>query len=272
MGQYVGKSSDGMGRVTVRGRTVVGQVVAGQVVAAAALVGLTGCAGVAHGASARPGGTAAASRPAAKAVPGAVAAADPALLPGVGARLRAQVPASALQAVAVYGDGVDAPTSTLVLYRRAAAGKPWQRVGGWATHNGGSGWSLHHRVGDRRTPVGVFRLTDAGGLGPNPGTRLPYDRSADFHGPSTWPPAYTHDFDLVVAIDYNRVAGSSPLDPRRPLGEALGGGIWLHLDHGSGTSACVTQPRADMLELMRFLDPRQHPVVVMGDRADLAAS
>lgn len=254
----------GEGRVVSRGRAVVGQVLAG-----VALVGLTGCAGVAHGdAPGARGAADAVSAPAAA----TVAKADPALLPGVGARLRGAVPADALQAVVVYGDGVNAPTSTLVLYRRAAAGKPWQQVDTWATHNGGSGWSLHHRSGDRRTPVGVFALTDAGGLGPNPGTKLPYFRSADFHGPSTWPPAYVHDFDLVVAIDYNRVAGSSPLDPRRPQGEAAGGGIWLHLDHGSGTAACVTQPRAEMLRLMGFLDPARHPVVVMGDRADLAAS
>jgi L,D-peptidoglycan transpeptidase YkuD (ErfK/YbiS/YcfS/YnhG family) len=43
------------------------------------------------------------------------------------------------------------------------------------------------------------------------------------------------------------------------------------MDHGSGTSACVSLPERAMRYLLRTLDPRQRPVVVMGDRADLAA-
>lgn len=43
------------------------------------------------------------------------------------------------------------------------------------------------------------------------------------------------------------------------------------MDHGSGTSACVGLSRAAMEYLLRTLDPNRHPVVVMGDRADLRA-
>lgn len=43
------------------------------------------------------------------------------------------------------------------------------------------------------------------------------------------------------------------------------------MDHGSGTSACVSLPKAAMVKLLRTLDPKQNPVVVMGDRAGLKA-
>jgi L,D-peptidoglycan transpeptidase YkuD (ErfK/YbiS/YcfS/YnhG family) len=43
------------------------------------------------------------------------------------------------------------------------------------------------------------------------------------------------------------------------------------MDHGSGTSACVSLPKPAMEYLLRTLDPDRHPVVVMGDRAHLKA-
>lgn len=117
----------------------------------------------------------------------------------------------------------------------------------------------------------MFTLSDAGGVLPDPGARLPYTRSAAFSAPRSWGAAYRHDFDYVIAIGYNRVKGTPPNDPSRPEGTAKGGGIWLHLDHGSGTSACVSLPEPAMEHLLRTLDPRLRPVVAMGDGADLGA-
>jgi hypothetical protein len=79
--------------------------------------------------------------------------------------------------------------------------------------------------------------------------------------------------------DGGRGAGASarasavggPIDPIRPQGESRGGSIWLHMDHGSGKSGCVSQSEADMEYLLRTIDPAKHPVIVMGDRADLEA-
>lgn len=50
-------------------------------------------------------------------------------------------------------------------------------------------------------------------------------------------------FDYVVAIDYNRTPGVTPLDQERPLGQERGGGIWIHVDHGGPTQGCVSLPR-----------------------------
>ncbi|MEU1406982.1 L,D-transpeptidase family protein [Streptomyces sp. NPDC005728] len=191
-------------------------------------------------------------------------------IPGVGERLYRRIPAVSRQVVAVYGEGSGSADSTVVLYTRQGAG--WRPAGGWPAHNGRNGWTLHHRMGDERSPVGVFTLSDAGGVLADPGTRLPYDQDAGAYAPpAEWDEAHQHDFDYVIAIDYNRLRGTPPHDPTRPEGEGRGGGIWLHLDHGSGTSACVSLSKEVMRYLLHTLDPALHPVVVMGDREELHA-
>ncbi|WP_051138090.1 L,D-transpeptidase family protein [Streptomyces canus] len=193
----------------------------------------------------------------------------PTRIPDVGDRLQRRIPAASRQVLAVYGDGKDSPDATVVLYTQHGSG--WERVRDWPAHNGKKGWTTDHREGDRRSPVGVFTLSDAGGVLPDPGARLPYTRSAAMAAPRWWPRSYWHDFDYVIAIDYNRIEGTSPNNQTRPRGYSEGGGIWLHMDHGSGTSACVSVSRPAMRYLLRTLDPDRHPVVVMGDRADLKA-
>jgi L,D-peptidoglycan transpeptidase YkuD (ErfK/YbiS/YcfS/YnhG family) len=195
--------------------------------------------------------------------------ADPTRIPGVGDRIRRRIPADSAQVVVVYGDGRNAADATAVLYTRH--GTAWERTRSWAAHNGKKGWTTDHRVGDNRSPVGVFTLTDAGGVLPDPGARLPYTRDAAFTAPHWWARSHWHDFDYVIAINYNRVQGVPPNDPRRPEGEGKGGSIWLHMDHGSGTSGCVSVSKPAMRYLLRTLDPGRHPVVVMGDKAELAA-
>ncbi|MCT9078889.1 L,D-transpeptidase family protein [Streptomyces fulvoviolaceus] len=196
-------------------------------------------------------------------------AADPTRIPGLGDRLRQRIPAASRQVVAVYGDGKDSADSTAVLYTKQ--GSTWDRIRTWPAHNGKKGWTTDHHEGDKRSPVGVFTLSDAGGVLPDPGAGLPYTRSAGFAAPRWWSKSYWHDFDYVIAIDYNRVKGTPPNDPTRPEGYEKGGGIWLHMDHGSGTSACISLSEQAMAYLLRTLAPDRHPVVVMGDRADLKA-
>lgn len=230
---------------------------------------LTGCGGGAT-ASTGPGpDVAAAAAPAAPAPP-ASAAAAPQRIPDLGPRTWAQVPANARQVVVVTGTGKDSPLSTVVLYRRTEAG--WQAGAHLPAHNALRGWSDHHMGGDLRSPIGVYGLSDAGGLLRDPGTRLPYDQGRGFHSPGTGfeGESLEGSFDYVIAIDYNRVPGTSPLDWTRPLGAQRGGGIWFHVDHGGPTHGCVSLSAPHMKDLLRALDPALHPVVVMGDHASLA--
>ncbi|GAA1421558.1 lipoprotein [Streptomyces thermospinosisporus] len=193
----------------------------------------------------------------------------PAPLPGLGPRTRAQIPGSSRQVVVVTGRARDANRSEVVLYSRTPAG--WRAGTPWPARNAQKGWTEDHSLGDLRSPIGVFTLTDAGGLLPDPGTRLPYyqDEGFGISGPGLAGESLEGAFDHVIAIDYNRVPGTSPLDLTRPLGEDKGGGIWLHVDHEGPTQGCVSLSEKHMKELLRALDPARNPVIVMGDAQSL---
>lgn len=190
---------------------------------------------------------------------------------GVGERTAASVPSSSSQVVLVRGDAASAATTAVELYQRTAAG--WVLSARWRGHVGARGWTSDHREGDLRTPTGTYTLSDAGGLQADPGTALPYHRSPSFvpTGDSVFGDSLEGSFDHVVAIDYNRRPGRSPLDDERPQGPTRGGGIWLHVDHGGPTHGCVSLPLTGLQQLMRALVPARHPVVVMGDQARLRA-
>lgn len=192
-------------------------------------------------------------------------------IPALGPGVRSRLTAGNRQAVVVTGDGRDSSQATATLYQRNPS-RGWVRVSGpWPAHNGLHGWTEDHRQGDRRSPIGVFRLTDAGGLLPDPGTRLLYDWAPTFTAPGTGSQGepLTGSFDYVIAINYNRKRGTTPLDGARPLGAAKGGGIWIHVDHGGPTQGCISLPKGRIKELLRWLDPAKKPIVVMGDVATL---
>ena len=214
------------------------------------------------GTEGRPGAQANHPRPAVT-----TSAPDPTRIPDVGDRLQRAIPTDTRQVLTVYGNGKDSPDSTAVLFTKN--GNTWARAASWPAHNGKLGWTTDHHLGDRRSPVGVFTLTAAGGVLDDPGTALPYSQDESYEAPRDWDESHWHDFDYVIAIDYNRVPGTPPDDAEQPEGEDKGGGIWLHLDHGSGTSACVSLSKEAMEYLLRTLDPDRHPVVLMGDRTDL---
>ncbi|MFC1433327.1 L,D-transpeptidase family protein [Streptacidiphilus sp. N1-3] len=193
-------------------------------------------------------------------------------LPGLGASFLAKIPANAQQVFLVTGSGKNANTSTAVLYTRTADGS-WLPGTAWAAHNAKDGWTGDHMAGDLHSPIGVFSLTDAGGLDPNPGTKLPYLHSSEFKAPGTGfeGESLADAFDYVIAINYNHDPGTSPLSTDRPMGASRGGGIWIHVDHGGPTHGCVSLAKANMATLLKDLDPAKHPVIVMGDAASLRA-
>lgn len=214
------------------------------------------------GTEGRPGAQATHPRPAVT-----TSAPDPTRIPDVGDRLQRAIPTDTSQVLTVYGNGKNSPDSTAVLFTKN--GNTWARAASWPAHNGKLGWTTDHHLDDKRSPVGVFTLTAAGGVLDDPGAALPYSQDESYEAPRDWDESHWHDFDYVIAIDYNRVPGTPPDDAEQPMGEDKGGGIWLHLDHGSGTSACVSLSKEAMEYLLRTLDPDRHPVVLMGDRADL---
>ena len=138
------------------------------------------------------------------------------------------------------------------------------------------------RQGSYTTPSGIYPLGQAFGIRPNPGTRLPYhhvtpddwwvedNRSRYYNTPRTGAAggfdrtlpensvngserlaAHPGQYDYGVVIDYNMA----------PAVRYRGAGIFLHVSNGSATAGCVAVPRATMVAILRWLDPRRHPVI-----------
>ncbi|MEE4546058.1 L,D-transpeptidase family protein [Streptomyces sp. V4-01] len=252
----------------------------------AAAAGVAGLAliGAGYAVLARPGGTAVAddakhaaaagpAAPAATAGAGAMSVKDrlPTAIPGLGPRTRASIPAGSRQVLVASGKAKNSSDTLVTLWSRTADGH-WKPGASWPAHNALHGWTTSHHAGDLHSPIGVFTLHDAGGFDANPGSKLPYHHSSAFHAGGVGFDGEPLDtaFDYVIAIDYNRVAGHSPLDGEQPLGPSRGGGIWIHVDHGGPTHGCVSVAAAHMVELLRTLRPADHPVIVMGDHSSLA--
>ncbi|WP_239307902.1 MULTISPECIES: L,D-transpeptidase family protein [unclassified Frankia] len=172
------------------------------------------------------------------------------------------------QVIVVSAPDQTATTNTVTLWQRTDACAGWTRAAApLAGRNGANGWSLNHYDGDLCSPVGVFTLTAAGGRQPDPGTLMPYEYRPSYY--QTGEPDMAAAFDYVVAIDYNRMPGYPPSDPKRPLGTAAGGGIWLHVDHNCATQGCVAVTREGIVAILAWLSPASRPLIVMGDAASL---
>ncbi|EKU47843.1 MULTISPECIES: L,D-transpeptidase family protein [Brevibacterium] len=190
-------------------------------------------------------------------------------VPGLGPETSAQIPAGTTQVIVVSSPDVQSESGELAFYERTD--ETWTKRKTFPTHNGSNGWLADRREGDKTTPSGVFTLTDAGGYRKNPGTKLDYTRDAGLPASATvaYGEEYSRVFDYIIAIDYNRKRGTPPTDRTRPLGTEKGGGIWLHLDHDSGTNGCVTLKEKDLLWIMRTIDPEADPRIAMGPVSEL---
>ncbi len=175
------------------------------------------------------------------------------------------------QAVVVTAPGYGATTATLSTWQRSAGG--WEPVHGpWPADVGRGGFAPpgEKREGDGRTPSGTYGFDFAFGVEPDPGVALSYRRVT---GPSiVWDdmpssPSYnlwvdggqgeamfqTPVYDYAAVIAYNTA--------RTP---GLGSAIFLHVSTGGPTAGCVALPVEGLLPVLRWLDPAQAPVVVMG--------
>lgn len=198
--------------------------------------------------------------------------------------------AQAVPARASAADAAAAAPEQVVTVRAAHASSTRAKIGLWRRQDDGSYRRIHGpyraRIGAAgvgraaeglaRTPAGVFTLTQAFGNWPDPGTRLTYFQA----GPRDWwdenPASATYNRHVVsttspggdsenlydvgrayahaVVIDYNT----------RPVVEGAGSGFFLHVTLHRATAGCVTLSHRHLIRVMRWLNPRRHPVMSIG--------
>ncbi len=220
----------------------------------------------------------------ARAAPKVTAAAYPA-----GAAARFAIPASADQLIVVSSPNDDPPPpgylATLRTYQRTSGGSPWRAVfPAWQAETG-SGHLLEaseRREGDHATPIGVFGVgATMYGNAPNPGgLSYPYHQLVcgdwwdedpyspqynDFvHVPCNGTPAFADWSEALwtetVAYPYFAVIQFNE-SPTVSGPNAPGAGIFLHSWVGTATEGCVALPESELLDVLRWLRPAEHPLI-----------
>jgi L,D-peptidoglycan transpeptidase YkuD (ErfK/YbiS/YcfS/YnhG family) len=162
---------------------------------------------------------------------------------------------------------------------RLSHGHKLRVFGPWTARVGYNGIARpgKKREGDGRTPSGTYGFSFFFGVQPDRGFSFPFRHAyssdlwdddpasprynewvnAGKHNPGARPesmhqvPAY--DYAAVIAYNIRRVPG-------------LGSAIFLHVGTGTATAGCVSLPRAELLKVLRWMRPRDHPVIRISAR------
>ena len=204
-------------------------------------------------------------------------------------RTRFEIPARADQLMVVSSPTYDPPPpgylATFRTYERADRWSRWRPVfGSWQAEIGyGQLRDVRHE-GDGSTPTGVFGIVPRMyGNAPNPGLHYPYHRliCGDWWDEDPESPEYNRFVHLPCGVTPAFASWSEPLwtetvaypyfavvrfnmDPIRTGRGAPGSGIFLHSWIGGPTAGCVALPEAQLLDVLRWLNPSSHPVIEIG--------
>ncbi|MBU6303162.1 MAG: L,D-transpeptidase family protein [Verrucomicrobia bacterium] len=219
----------------------------------------------------------------------------PAALPGP-----PELPASCLQAVVVTAADRDDSAAGLQRWERSDPAALWKPAGrAWPVRLGRNGlawgWGLHEvpadaatkREGDGKSPSGIFPLGPAFGSAPEgpPGLRFPWKQTTerDFFvddpgsalynqwvrlGPGvtgSWKSAERMRRDDLL-YEFGMVVRHNAVAVRPGAGSAIFLHVWKSPE--SGTSGCTAMERADLVDLLLWLDPARDPLLVQAPMDD----
>lgn len=175
--------------------------------------------------------------------------------------------------IVVRATSPHATTATFTAYR--VVGQTRVRVfGPWTAHVGYNGIAPagQKREGDGRTPSGTFGFSFFFGLKKSPGVHFPYRpiHSYDYWDDDPASPLYNTWVDtrsndagqapepMETRPQYNYGAVIGYNTARTP---GLGSAIFLHVARNGPTTGCVSLPPAQLLQVLRWLDPARSPQI-----------
>jgi len=211
-------------------------------------------------------------------------------------RSRFAVPTASRQLIVVSSPSYD-PPGYLMSFRsfaRANATSAWRRVfPAWQAEIGSGELRDVRREGDHATPTGVYSFGPTMyGTWPDPGgLHEPYHQlvCGDWWDEDPYSPQYNRfvhvacgttppfaawseplweetqgdrGYPYVAVIDYN-------VDPTVAGPDAPGSGIFLHAWMDAPTEGCIALPINDLLDVLRWLEPADHPVIEIGTDAEV---
>jgi L,D-peptidoglycan transpeptidase YkuD (ErfK/YbiS/YcfS/YnhG family) len=209
-------------------------------------------------------------------------------------RGRLHVRARADQLIVVSSPTLDPADhlASLRAYVRSGPGSAWRlRFGPWRAEIGYGDLRNHRHEGDGSTPTGVYGLESTlYGNRPNPGgLHLRYHHlvCGDWWDEDPYSPEYNRFVHVPCGTRPAFAPGSEALwteqlaypyfavlrfnvDPVRGGADAPGSGIFLHSWVGGATAGCVALHEARLLNVLRWLRPGRHPMVMIGTDAQVS--
>lgn len=194
------------------------------------------------------------------------------------ATARAGYPARVRQLITVTAASRSA-TSAIFRAYRITRGHTVRVLGPWTARVGYNGVARpgRKREGDGRTPAGTYGFSFFFGVRPDAGFFFPYrhayrydfwDDDPDSRRYNEWVDARKHNpgerpepMHQVPAYEYAAVI---TYNARRV--PDLGSAIFLHVGTGTATAGCVSLPRSELLRVLRWLRPRDHPRITISVR------
>jgi L,D-peptidoglycan transpeptidase YkuD (ErfK/YbiS/YcfS/YnhG family) len=181
--------------------------------------------------------------------------------------------------------------ASLRTFQRASAAAPWKPVfPAWQAEIGSGGLRNVRREGDHATPTGVYPMgltiygnePDPGGLheayhrlvcgdwwdedpfsaGYNRFVHMRCGTTPPFAARSEALWTETTAYPYFAVVDYNEnptIAGS----------DAPGSGIFVHAWVDGPTEGCVALHTADLLHVLRWLEPAHHPFIEIGTNSQV---
>jgi L,D-peptidoglycan transpeptidase YkuD (ErfK/YbiS/YcfS/YnhG family) len=133
------------------------------------------------------------------------------------------------------------------------------------------------REGDGKTPSGTYGFSFYFGVEPDRGFSFPFRHAYRY---DFWDddPASARYNEWVNVRKHNAGANPEPMhqvpaydyaaviayNTRRTPG--LGSAIFLHVGTGTATAGCVSLPRAELLKILHWMRPRDHPKITITAR------
>jgi L,D-peptidoglycan transpeptidase YkuD (ErfK/YbiS/YcfS/YnhG family) len=182
------------------------------------------------------------------------------------------------QRITVTASSYGTTYATLRVYQLAGSSNTkWVEVmGPWTARVGYNGVAKPgaKREGDGKTPSGTYGFSFFFGVDANPGVHFPYRHAYTYdywdddpasprynewvdtrtesagHAPEPMHNVPPYDYAAVIAYNTARTPG-------------LGSAIFLHVGTGGPTAGCVSLPTAELLKILRWLNPNDHPTITI---------
>lgn len=138
------------------------------------------------------------------------------------------------------------------------------------------------KEGDWKTPSGIYALGLVFGYAPKMETAMPYRQATenDFWVDDVQSPQYNtwvhgvpeaKSFEKMKRKDHLYKMGFVVEYNTNPIVKGNGSAIFFHVWRrpGAFTAGCVAMAEEDIAKIIRFLDPKANPMVIMGTKADI---